>query len=108
MGYTADNPRDAQQVCSEITSLLLTENQELREQVARSTTDFLSRQLDQAKHNLDVIDTKLSEFKIKHFGQLPGDLEQNFRDLSNMIRSWMPAPRLSIVCSRTSPIRKCS
>ena len=84
VGYTADNPRDAQQVCAEITSLLLTENQELREQVARSTTDFLSRQLEQSKHNLDVMDAQLSEFKIKHFGRLPGDMEQNFRILASM------------------------
>lgn len=84
VAYTADNPRDAQQICAEITSLLLAENLELREQVARSTTDFLSLQLDQAKHNLDEMEAKLSEFKKQHFGRLPGDTDENFRVLTSM------------------------
>lgn len=79
VNYTTDNPRDAQQVCAEITSLLLAENVELREQVARSTTDFLSRQLEQAKQNLDELDTKLSQFKVQHFGRLPGDADSNLK-----------------------------
>jgi polysaccharide chain length determinant protein (PEP-CTERM system associated) len=84
VSYTSDNPRDAQQVCAEITSLLLTENQELREQVARTTTDFLARQLEQSKHNLDEMETRLSQFKIQHFGRMPGDLEANLRILASM------------------------
>jgi polysaccharide chain length determinant protein (PEP-CTERM system associated) len=84
VNYTTDNPRDAQQVCAEITSLLLAENVELREQVARSTTDFLTRQLEQSKHNLDDMDAKLSQFKIKHLGGLPGDMETNLRVLASM------------------------
>jgi len=77
VSYTTDNPRDAQQVCAEITSLLLAENVELREQVAKSTTDFLTRQVEQAKQNLDDLDAKLSRFKIEHFGRLPGDADNN-------------------------------
>jgi len=84
VNYTTDNPRDAQQVCAEVTSLLLTENVEVREQVAQTTTDFLSRQLDEAKHNLDEMDSKLSRFKIEHFGRLPGDMEANLRMLSGL------------------------
>ncbi len=84
VSFTSDNPRDAQQVCAEVTSLLLAENRELREQVARSTTDFLSRQLDQEKHNLDELDAKLSEFKIQHFGRLPGDIDTNLKILMGL------------------------
>jgi polysaccharide chain length determinant protein (PEP-CTERM system associated) len=84
VSYSSDNPRDAQQVCAEITSLLLTENQEVREQVARTTTEFLSRQVEQSKRNLDEMDAKLSEFKIQHFGRLPGDVDANMRMLASM------------------------
>jgi len=84
VSYTTDDPRDAQQVCAEITSMILAENLEVREQVARSTTEFLSRQLDQAKHNLDDMDAKLAQFKIQHFGRMPGDMEANFRILAIM------------------------
>ena len=73
VSFTTDNPHDAQEVTAEITSLLLAENLEVRREVARSTTDFLSVQLEQAKQNLDELDKKLSEFKKLHFGRLPID-----------------------------------
>lgn len=80
--FTADNPRDAQQVCAEITSMILEENLELRQEVARSTTDFLGLQLEQAKNHLDELDSKFSEFKKKHIGRLPGDLGSNLQILT--------------------------
>jgi len=59
VNYTAPNAREAQNICNELTSMLLSENQNSREQVAQSTTDFISRQLDEAKRNLDDQDSKL-------------------------------------------------
>jgi uncharacterized protein involved in exopolysaccharide biosynthesis len=82
VNFTTDNSRDAQQVCAELTSLLLAENVEVREQVARTTTDFLARQLEQAKRNLDEMDEKLSRFKILHYGHLPGDMDANMKMLA--------------------------
>jgi|SRR5580658_606979 uncharacterized protein involved in exopolysaccharide biosynthesis len=82
VSFTADNPRDAQQVCAGITSLLLQENLELREEVAQSTTDFLSKQLEQAKLNLDDLDKRLSEFKQLHLGRLPSDEDKNLKILA--------------------------
>jgi uncharacterized protein involved in exopolysaccharide biosynthesis len=79
VSYTTDNARDAQQVCAEITSMLLQENLELRQEVAQSTTDFLSKQLAQAKLNLDDIDNRLSEFKKLHLGRLPSDDDKNLK-----------------------------
>lgn len=84
VSFTTRDPRDAQQVCSEIASMLLAANLELREQVARSTTDFLSRQLDQSKHNLDELDSKLSAFKQEHIGRLPGDVDSNLKILASL------------------------
>jgi polysaccharide chain length determinant protein (PEP-CTERM system associated) len=82
VNYTARNPHDAQQICSEITSMMLAENLKAREQVAQSTTDFLSRQLEDAKKTLDNLDSKLASFKRAYLGQLPGDEENNMRILS--------------------------
>jgi polysaccharide chain length determinant protein (PEP-CTERM system associated) len=79
--FTDDNPHAAQQICSELTSMLLDENLRLREQVAQSTTDFLSRQLEEAKRNLDDQDSKLAAFKKQFMGQLPGDEENNLKIL---------------------------
>jgi polysaccharide chain length determinant protein (PEP-CTERM system associated) len=84
VGFTANNPHDAQQICSEMTSLLLAENLKMREQVAVNTNDFLSRQLGEAKSNLDQKDEEFAEFKSRYLGQLPGDVESNLRILSGL------------------------
>ncbi len=84
LSYTAGNPRLAQQVCTELTSMLLVENLETRTQTAQSTTEFLSRQLDQAKRALDDQDKKLAVFKKQYLGQLPGDEENNLRLLAGL------------------------
>jgi len=81
VNYTASNPVDAQRICRELTSLLLAENLKAREQIAQSTTDFLSRQVDEAKRNLDDQDTKLASFKKQYSGQLPGDEDANLKIL---------------------------
>lgn len=82
VNYSADNPRLAQQICTELTSMLLEENLKAREQVAQSTTDFLAHQVDQAKHDLDEQDKKLAAFKKQYMGQLPGDEENNAKLLT--------------------------
>ncbi|HZQ70105.1 MAG TPA: Wzz/FepE/Etk N-terminal domain-containing protein [Terriglobales bacterium] len=84
VNFTADNPREAQQVCSELTSMMLEENLKAREQVAQGTTEFLSRQVDEAKHNLDELDSKLAVFKRQYMGQLPGDEDQNLKLLMGL------------------------
>jgi len=84
VSFTSDNPHDAQQICTELTSMLLAENLKSREQVALSTTDFLSRQLEEAKRNLDEEDQKLAAFKSHYLGQLPSDIENNLKILGGL------------------------
>ena len=81
VNFTTANPHDAQDVCNDLTSAILTEFQNSREQVAASTTDFLSRQLEEAKRNLDDQDAKLAVFKRQYVGQLPGDADNNLKVL---------------------------
>ncbi len=84
VNYTAPNAREAQNICGELTSMLLSENQSSREQVAQSTTDFISRQLDEAKRNLDDQDSKLAAFKRQYSGQLPGNEDNNLKVLGTL------------------------
>jgi polysaccharide chain length determinant protein (PEP-CTERM system associated) len=84
VNYTADNPHDAQQICSQLTSMLLEENLKIREGVAQGTTEFLSAQLDSAKKNLDDLDGKMATFKKQYLGQLPGDEENNLKLLMGL------------------------
>ncbi len=84
VSFTANNPRDAQQLCSEITSMLLEENLKNSEQATLGASDFLSRQLDQAKSNLDDTDKKLAAFKSLYAGQLPSDVDNNLKILGGL------------------------
>jgi uncharacterized protein involved in exopolysaccharide biosynthesis len=84
VGYTASSARRAQLICNELTSLLLTENLRSREDVARGTTDFLSKQVEDTKRNLDELDSKLADFKKQYMGQLPGDEDSNLKILMGL------------------------
>ncbi len=82
--YSSSTPRRAQQICAELTGLLVEENLRTRATASRGTTDFLGRQVEDAKRALDDQDSKLADFKRKYMGQLPGDAENNVRILMSM------------------------
>ena len=61
--FTAHDAHLAQQVCGEITTLFVGENQNALEESAEGTTAFLKQQLDDSKRNLDEQDAKLAAFQ---------------------------------------------
>jgi polysaccharide chain length determinant protein (PEP-CTERM system associated) len=73
ISFTAEDPGLAQKICTEIVSMFMAENLKVREQQAQGTTDFLTKQLAEAKRKLDEQDARLAEFKRRHLGQLPSD-----------------------------------
>ncbi len=81
IGFTADSPRLAQQVCTEITSMFIEENLRIRETRSQGTTDFLGRQLEESKQKLDEQDSKLAALKQRYIGQLPGQEQVNMNML---------------------------
>ncbi|HEU5401601.1 MAG TPA: GNVR domain-containing protein [Terriglobales bacterium] len=84
ISFTADDPKTAQQVCSEITSMFVNENLRLREQHAQGTTDFLKSQVEEAKRTLDEQDSRLAAFQSKYLNQLPGDEQTNIAMLNSL------------------------
>ncbi len=84
VSFTGSNPREAQSICAGITNVMLQENLKDRAQLAQSTTDFLGRQVEDAKHNLEDLDNKLADFKKRFLGQLPGDEDNNLKILMGM------------------------
>ena len=84
VSYTSSNAREAQQICNELTSLMLTENDKSMQAAAAGTSDVLSKGLEDAKRNLDGLDAKLAEFKKQYVGQLPGDEENNLKILMGL------------------------
>jgi polysaccharide chain length determinant protein (PEP-CTERM system associated) len=84
VNYTASSAREAQQICNELTTLLVDENLKSVQAAANGTTDVLSRGIDDAKHSLDEMDGKLAAFKKAYVGQLPGDEENNLKILTGL------------------------
>jgi uncharacterized protein involved in exopolysaccharide biosynthesis len=82
--YTASAPREAQAVCAGVTDIMLQENLKDRAAVAKNTTDFLGRQLEDAKRNLEELDSRRATFKKQYIGQLPGDEDNNLKILMGM------------------------
>jgi uncharacterized protein involved in exopolysaccharide biosynthesis len=84
VNYTDSNPGRAQKICNAMTSLIVDENLRSRASVAQGTTEFLGRQVDDAKRALDEQDARLAAFKRQYMGQLPGDIDNNMRMLMSL------------------------
>jgi len=84
VSYTDSNAVRAQKVCNALTELMVDENLHSRSEVAQSTTAFLSHQVDDAKAEVDRHDKELADFKQKHMGELPTDIDNNMRMLMSL------------------------
>jgi len=82
--FTNSNPHRAQAVCAGLTNIMIRENLSDRAAVAQNTTDFLARQVEDAKRSLDDMDSRLAEFKKRYIGQLPGNEDKNLQMLMGM------------------------
>jgi len=84
VNYTDSEPVRAQKICDALTELIVNENLKSRGEVAKGTTDFLSRQVEEAKRAIDEQDKKLAAFKKQYMGQLPTDADNNVRMLMSL------------------------
>ena len=74
----------AQRVCAEITSMFIEQNLRARQQQAEDTTQFLAKQLEEAKVKLDDQDARLAAFQSRYIGDLPEDEKTNLTLLMGM------------------------
>jgi polysaccharide chain length determinant protein (PEP-CTERM system associated) len=82
--YTDQDPRVAQQMCSELTSAFISEDLKMRGQMAQAATQFLASQLLEARHTQEQKSIELATFKSKYFGQLPSQQEDNVKVLMTL------------------------
>ncbi|MDR3763326.1 MAG: lipopolysaccharide biosynthesis protein [Acidobacteriota bacterium] len=80
---SADAAPKAQAVCKDILQMFMAENLRVRQQRAAGTSEFLSEQLNEAKHKLDEHDAALAQFKQQYIGQLPSDEQRNLEMLNS-------------------------
>jgi polysaccharide chain length determinant protein (PEP-CTERM system associated) len=81
---TLDTARNAQGVCTALTSMFIEQNLRLRQEHSEVTTQFLVQELAAAKASLDEQDAKLAAFKSHHIGELPDDEKTNLNLLTGL------------------------
>ncbi|MGB8030195.1 MAG: hypothetical protein WCF30_11080 [Terracidiphilus sp.] len=84
ISYSTRNPRLAQQVTSELTRLFISENLKVRQQESEGTTDFLEKQLEDARESLSEQEAKVREFEGGHEGALPTQEQSNLQILGGL------------------------
>jgi polysaccharide chain length determinant protein (PEP-CTERM system associated) len=84
VAVTFDNPRVAQQICQEITSMFMEQNAKRRMEQATDTTEFLSEQVKRAKEEMDAQDARLAQFKRQYLGSLPEEEQANLQMLTGL------------------------
>jgi polysaccharide chain length determinant protein (PEP-CTERM system associated) len=81
--YVSDNPETARKVTERLASLYIEQNISDRENQAEATSQFLDSQLQDAKRRLVEQEKKLEEYRKRHSGQLPTQLQGNLQAIQN-------------------------
>jgi len=84
VSYSAPTAVLAQRVTNELTSLFINENLRNHREASESTTQFLEQQLEAARLDLSRQDDRLREYKARHLGELPEQLQNNVQIMSGL------------------------
>lgn len=71
LSYQWENPKKVEKVANILTSLYLEQNLKIREEKARSTSDFMEAEIKTQNNIIDQLEKKVAEFKKTHFRSLP-------------------------------------
>ncbi|HYK50897.1 MAG TPA: GNVR domain-containing protein [Terriglobales bacterium] len=82
--YSSSDPQVARRVTKELTDLFISENVEARQEQSENTTQFLETHLEEARKSLGGQEEKIREFKDRHLGDLPGQLQSNLQILGGL------------------------
>jgi polysaccharide chain length determinant protein (PEP-CTERM system associated) len=83
VSYVSDNGETARKVTDRLASLYIEQNLTDRGNQADSTSQFLAAQLEQAKVRLIEQERKLEDYRKRHAGQLPTQLQGNLQAIQN-------------------------
>ena len=83
VSYVSDSAATARKVTERLASLYIEQNLNDRETQAESTSQFLGTQLEQAKQRLIEQEGKLEDYRKRHAGQLPTQLQGNLQAIQN-------------------------
>ena len=84
ISYEGEEPKTVMMVTNKLASLFIEENLKVRELQAESTSDFLSKELGSVEEKLIKKEQDLRNFRERHMGELPQQLEANLRTLERL------------------------
>ena len=83
VAYSSNDPRVAMRVTERLASLFIDESLRDREVLAEGTTQFLATQLDEARRQLVLTESKRQEYERTYNGELPSQESANLQGLHN-------------------------
>jgi polysaccharide chain length determinant protein (PEP-CTERM system associated) len=84
ISFWAANPRTAERVTNQLTSMFIDQNVQARTQQSVNTTNFLENQLEQAHKALMDQEQRVREYKLRYLGELPQQEQGNIQILRNL------------------------
>ena len=84
VSYVSTEPVTAMKVTERLAQLFIDQNLRDREVLAQGTNLFLSSQLEDARRRLVEHEKKLEEYRRRHAGELPSQLETNLTAINNI------------------------
>ena len=84
LSFVHEVPETAQKVATALTSRFIEDQVRMREDFVHGATEFLDQQLESAKKSLEQKEERISAFKMRHMGELPGQLDANLRTLDRL------------------------
>ncbi|MBV8816893.1 MAG: hypothetical protein JO022_00980 [Acidobacteriaceae bacterium] len=82
IGFQYYDRHIAQKVAQKIMADLINENTKEVTQSTTQTTEFLQNKRDEAKKQLDNLEARLSEFRLRNVGKMPEEEQRNFNQLT--------------------------
>jgi polysaccharide chain length determinant protein (PEP-CTERM system associated) len=82
--YQDKDPQVAMLVSNGLANIFIDENIKMRETRASETNDFLEAELESGRKRLEAIEQELNEYRQKHMGELPEQLNTNLRALDRL------------------------
>ena len=84
VNFLAHDPVLAQKVTYELTQLFINENLRVRQEESQGTTDFIEKQLEDARVTLAAQEAKVKQFEAAHQGTLPTQQSSNLQILAGL------------------------
>lgn len=84
VSFFHEDPGTAMMVTERIAAKVIEDSLKAREKIAEGTTEFLDYEVARAKKELESKEDEITQFKSKHMGELPQQIEANLRALDRL------------------------